>query len=149
MVYRRAIPVEFGHCDPAGIVFYPRYLEFTNSVIEQFFAEAVGHSFRRIVMEEGAGVPTRHLEADYRAPSRLGDVLDFTLRVARLGRSSVTFTVEGGADGAVRFVATPTLVWVAPGGQPAPWPEAIRTRLAAYHQQDDRGAEQKEPAHDP
>ena len=136
MPYHRSIAIEFNHCDPAGIVFYPRYLEFTNSVVENFFADVLGRPFRRIIMEEGAGVPTRHLEADFRAPSRLGDVLDFVLRVERIGRSSVTFLVEGGVDGAVRFQARPTLVWIAPGGGPAPWPDDIRARLQQYQETD-------------
>ena len=45
MSYRRTIPVEFNHCDPAGIVFYARYFEMTNSVCENFFAEVVRRSY--------------------------------------------------------------------------------------------------------
>ena len=44
MLYRRLYPIEFNHCDPAGIVFYPRYFEMTNHVCENFFREAVGVS---------------------------------------------------------------------------------------------------------
>ena len=53
MAYARTIPVEFNHCDPAGIVFYPRYFEMVNSVVENFFLEDVGYSFARM-MAEGA-----------------------------------------------------------------------------------------------
>ena len=42
MTYTRHIRIEFNHCDPAGIVFYPRYFEMTNSVVENFFADVVG-----------------------------------------------------------------------------------------------------------
>ena len=45
VIYRRAIQIEFNHCDPAGIVFYPRYFEMVNSVVENFFREVAGHSF--------------------------------------------------------------------------------------------------------
>ena len=45
MTYTRTVPIEFNHCDPAGIVFYPRYFEMTNSVVENFFPDEVGHSF--------------------------------------------------------------------------------------------------------
>jgi 4-hydroxybenzoyl-CoA thioesterase len=31
MLYHRLYPIEFNHCDPAGIVFYPRYFEMTMS----------------------------------------------------------------------------------------------------------------------
>ncbi len=134
MLYRRAFPIEFNHCDPAGIVFYPRYFEMTNHVCENFFREAVGVSYAEM-MKQGAGVPTVRIETDFRAPSRLGDVLDVTLEVVRLGASSVTFEIIGnGADG-VRLVVLITLVWVKEvEGTIAPraWPEAMKAKLAGF-----------------
>jgi len=129
MIYRRTIPVEFNHCDPAGIVFYPRYFEMTNSVVENFFAERLGWPFARITMEERHGVPTARIEADFLRPSRLGDRLEFTLVVRRVGRTSVGFSLaaRGGVD--LRMTADLTLVWVTPQGRAAPWPADIRARL--------------------
>ncbi len=43
----RQIRVEFNHCDPAGIVFYPRYFEMANSVVENFFRDEVDYPFAR------------------------------------------------------------------------------------------------------
>lgn len=134
MLYHRRYPIEFNHCDPAGIVFYPRYFEMTNHVCENFFREAVGVSYGAM-MAEGAGVPTVRIETDFRAPSRLGDVLDVTLGVVRLGGTSVTVAIVAQGEGQVRLVATITLVWVkAKGGVPVPqaWPEAMRAKLAAF-----------------
>ncbi len=137
MIYRRAFPIEFNHCDPAGIVFYPRYFEMTNHVCENFFREAVGVSYAEM-MKQGAGVPTVRIETDFRAPSRLGDVLEVTLEVVRLGASSVTFEIIGnGADG-VRLVVLITLVWVKEvEGTIAPraWPEGMKARLAEFLRQ--------------
>ena len=97
MSYTRSIPVEFNHCDPAGIVFYPRYFEMTNSVVENFFADEGGHSFARM-MAEGQGVPTARLETTFHAPSRLGDRLDFTLAkgTAPVPRARLTLRPRGG-----------------------------------------------------
>jgi 4-hydroxybenzoyl-CoA thioesterase len=130
MSYTRRIQVEFNHCDPAGIVFYPRYLEMTNSVVENFFAGALGHPFARM-MAEGNGVPTARLVCDFHAPSRLGDLLDFTLTVTRLGRASVTFALSARRAAELRMTAEITLVWVV-AGRAAPWPGALRTGLAAH-----------------
>jgi hypothetical protein len=55
MSYARTIRVEFNHCDPAGIVFYPRYFEMTNSVCENFFREVVGYSYHAM-MADGSDV---------------------------------------------------------------------------------------------
>jgi 4-hydroxybenzoyl-CoA thioesterase len=134
MPYHRRYPIEFNHCDPAGIVFYPRYFEMTNHVCENFFREAVGVSYADM-MHQGSGVPTVRLETDFRAPSRLGDVLEVTLDVLRLGTSSVTFEIVGACDGQVRLVVKITLVWVTDVAEtiaPQPWPEAIKARLQAF-----------------
>jgi len=133
MTYQRTIPVEFNHCDPAGIVFYPRYFEMTNSVVENFFADRVGRSYARITMQDGNGVPTVRIDANFRAPSRLGDRLVFTLRVLRVGGSSVALVIaargEDEPEGSQRLQADLTLVWVTPEGRAAPWPDDMRAKL--------------------
>lgn len=131
MTYRRTIAVEFNHCDPAGIVFYPRYFEMTNSVTENFFADVVGRSYAQMTMRDRNGVPTVKIDANFRAPSRLGDRLDFTLDVVRLGTSSVTLAIEGGGDGVVRLQVELTLVWIGADGRALPWPGDMRARLEA------------------
>ena len=130
MIYTRIMPVEFNHCDPAGIVFYPRYFELTNSLVENFFAGVVGHSYAAM-MDAGQGVPTARLEVNFKAPSRLGDKLEWTLQVARIGGSSVTFVANAMVKGHPRVTADLTLVWVA-AGKPAPWPDTIRASLTAF-----------------
>lgn len=134
MIWHREIPVEFNHCDPAGIVFYPRYFEMTNSVIENFFAEVLAYPYARITMDERHGVPTVRIEADFQAPSRLGERLDFALEVARIGGASTTFALTASAGGTTRMTARLTLVWVTPEGRAAAWPEEIRTRLEAFRE---------------
>jgi 4-hydroxybenzoyl-CoA thioesterase len=124
--YTRPIRVEFNHCDPAGIVFYPRYFEMANSVCENFFREEVGVSYAQM-MEARTGVPTVRLEADFKAPSRLGDVLDWVLVVERLGGSSVTFRLEV----ASRLTLRLTLVY-APELRPAPWTPPMRANLSKH-----------------
>jgi 4-hydroxybenzoyl-CoA thioesterase len=131
MAWTRAIPVEFNHSDPAGIVFYPRYFEMTNSVVENFFSTVVGFPFARMVAE-GRGVPTARIEIDFRAPSRLGDVLDFRLEVTRLGRSSVTFRIAATCAGETRLEGAFTLVWLGPDARPEPWPDAIRATFTDH-----------------
>jgi 4-hydroxybenzoyl-CoA thioesterase len=131
MSYSREIRVEFNHCDPAGIVFYPRYFEMLNSVVENFFREDLNYSFARMAQEGGA-VPTVHLEVNFPAPTRLGDALDWRLSVARLGRSSVTFSVTARCGADIRVVARPVLVWLSPARRPVAWPDDLRARLSKH-----------------
>ncbi|MFN0114729.1 MAG: acyl-CoA thioesterase [Paracoccaceae bacterium] len=130
MTYTRALRVEFGHCDPAGIVFYPRYFEMMNSVAENFFRDVADYPFERM-MAAGHGVPTARVEVDFRAPSRLGEVLDWALTVRRVGRSSVSFAVAAHGGGALRLEGTLVVVWVGAGGRAEAWPEEIAVKLKA------------------
>ena len=131
MTYQRTIPIEFNHCDPAGIVLYPRYFVMTNSVIENFFADVVGRSFASMHSGAQNGVPTVSIVAEFVAPSRLGDKVLFALQIAKLGRSSVTVTIEGRMAEELRMRATLTLVWI-DGMKAAAWPDDMRARLQAY-----------------
>ena len=131
MSYTREIQIEFNHCDPAGIVFYPRYFEMTNSVVENFFNDVVGRSFASMHRGAENGVPTVSLAAEFVAPSRLGDKVLFSLKVEKLGRSSVSVKIEGHMGAELRLRVALVLVWI-DGMKSAAWPEAMRARLAAY-----------------
>lgn len=131
MTYQRVIPIEFNHCDPAGIVFYPRYFEMTNSVVENFFADVLHYSFARMT-EERRGVPTVRVDTNFRASSRLGEKLTFTLVIAQIGTSSVRFELVAEGSGTRRLTADLTLVWVNPEGRPEPWPDALRDPMRAF-----------------
>ena len=130
MIYTRIMPVEFNHCDPAGIVFYPRYFEMTNSLVENFFAEVVGRSYGAM-MDARQGVPTARLEVNFKVPSRLGERLEWRLEVVRIGGSSVNFIATAMVGDKVRLTAELTLVWV-DGGKPARWPDAMRAKLQEF-----------------
>ena len=134
-MYRRVIPVEFNHCDPAGIVFYPRYFEMTNSVVENFFAEVAGQSYAAM-MAAREGVPTARLEVDFKAPSRLGERLEWRLSVTRLGGSSIGFRLEAwGVER--RLTALLTLVRVGAEGRPIPWEQEMRARITGFMEAED------------
>ena len=124
--------VRFADCDAAGIVFFPRYFEMLNGVVEDWFAGPLGLSFRELHLERGASVPTAALEARFVAPSRLEDELDFTLSVTRLGGASCTLRHHVASAGQPRLEATQTIVHVGPSMKPEPWPETIRDRIAPF-----------------
>lgn len=136
MIYRRKIPIEFNHCDPAGIVFYPRYLEMTNSLVENFFREMMDYPFARM-MAEGVGTPTVKLEMEFRSPSRLGEVIDWTLTVRRIGRTSAKLRIAAqGPDAVLRLHGEVTLVFASLTGKALPWPDPIWSRLETVRQRE-------------
>lgn len=132
MIYTKITPIEFNHCDPAGIVFYPRYFEMINSVVENFFADVVERSFAQMVGGGNRnGVPMVRLETNFAAPSRLGDKVEFALQVARVGASSLTLTVTANHEGEHRLRADLTVVWVQ-DGRARHWPADMRAKLLAF-----------------
>ena len=130
MLYHRPYAIEFNHCDPAGIVFYPRYFEMTNHVCENFFREVAGRSFGQM-MAEKTGVPMVRIEVDFRNPSRLDDVLDVTLEVTKIGRASLTVRIVAACAGQHRLTAMMVRCWME-GMKAAPWPEEMRVKLADF-----------------
>lgn len=128
--------MEFCHCDPAGIVFFPRYFEMANSVVENFFAAELGRPFAAVV-SGGNGVPTARITAEFLRPSRLGDLLDFEIAVTRIGRSSAAYRSVARCGGEVRARFEAVLVWTGAGGRPVPWPETLRDGLARHLEEND------------
>lgn len=93
LIFSTPISIRFAHCDPAGIVFYPRYFELINGVVEDWCAQGLGMSFHDMHMVQGIGLPTVHIETDFVKTSRMGDELLAELRVLKLGRASLTVEI--------------------------------------------------------
>ena len=59
MAFLHPQAVLFRHCDPAGIVFYPRYFEMLNDCVEAFLDTELGIPVdilvRRLLEEQGEG----------------------------------------------------------------------------------------------
>lgn len=91
-----AVPIDisFKHCDPAGMVFYPRYVEMFNDAIEHWFQHALGCGFAELHGARGLAIPVVDLKCSFQTPSRLGDTLVMALGVLRVGRSSFTVALE-------------------------------------------------------
>lgn len=119
--------IRFAHVDAAGIVFYPRYFELINELVEDYFAGIVGVSFGVMHDARRLGVPTVALTAEFIAPSRLGDVLEFVTLVERVGTSSAEISVIGNCAGQQRIKVRVVLVCMdLDGGRPVPWPADMR-----------------------
>lgn len=124
--------VRFADCDAAGIVFFPRYFEMLNGVVEDWFAGPLGASFRELHLNRLVSVPTAAVEARFIAPSRLEDELSFALSVTRLGGASCSLRHRISAGDQLRFEATQTIVHVGASLKPEPWPEPLRAGIINF-----------------
>lgn len=123
----------FQHCDPARIVFYPRYFELLNMVVEEWFELGIGIPFAEMHIDREEGIPTVKIEALFMAPSRLGEVVDFSLQVVRIGNSSVELLVTAECKGEKRLEIKLTLVHISNlEGKSIPWPDDMRIPMTRY-----------------
>jgi 4-hydroxybenzoyl-CoA thioesterase len=132
--YEAQIPVRFADCDAAGIVFYPRYLEMFNGLVETWFRDELQFSFTEIVTNRGWGVPTVHLEVDFVAPSRFDETLSATLAVRSVGTTSIGLEILfRGPDNGDRVRGRVVLVLIDRAIQRAlPWPSELRERMLTF-----------------
>lgn len=131
-VFQAQRRVRFADCDAAGIVFFPRYFEMLNGVVEDWFAGPLGVSFRELHVERRVSVPTAAVEARFIAPSRLEDDLTFSLSVTKLGGSSCGLRHRIAAGSDLRFEAAQTVVFVGRSLKPERWPDVLRERIAPF-----------------
>jgi 4-hydroxybenzoyl-CoA thioesterase len=88
----RKVRIEWGDCDPAGIIFYPRYFEIFDASTAALFERALGLTkFEMFKSLEFAGWPLVRTHARFLKPTRFGD--DVTVDTSiKFGRAS--FEIE-------------------------------------------------------
>jgi 4-hydroxybenzoyl-CoA thioesterase len=105
-IFRRRFPIEWGHCDPAGIVFNARFFEFFDRSAWLMFEAALGVAPHDLSKVYGiVGIPLVGAEAKFSFPAKFGDIVDMESRISEFRRSSFdmehkifvgkTFAVEG------------------------------------------------------
>ena len=114
LVNRRALRIEWGQCDPAGIVFYPQYLI--------IFDTAAGYLFERTGLTPAAmrkkygivGMPVVVVGARFVQPCRFDDSVIVESEVGEWGRSSFTVRHRILKDGELALDGFEKRVWAAP-----------------------------------
>ncbi len=132
MAFEMRRRVGFGQCDPAGIAYFPSYFDMLVGVTEEVFA-SLGHPWHGLMGERRIGMPTVKLDVDFTRPSFHGDELTFAVRLAALGRSSLTFAHEVSARGATVWRAKQVLVATHLDTHTSqPWPDDLRAALLPH-----------------
>jgi 4-hydroxybenzoyl-CoA thioesterase len=89
------VQVGWGDCDPAGIVFYPRFYAWMDTV-SHALAREMGISRESMLppTPDLLGFPVVGTQARYTAPARMDDVLEVRTWVSRIGRTSLSLRHE-------------------------------------------------------
>jgi YbgC/YbaW family acyl-CoA thioester hydrolase len=110
IVGRFACQVQWGDCDPAGIIFYPTYFRWMDAATWAFL-DGVGYSAKRMRAEHLA-MPLVSAQCDFLAPAEQGDRCEVRSRIARFGSKSFVVSHEiVRGDGAALARGAETRVW--------------------------------------
>ena len=89
--FRATITVRFGDVDRAGIVYFPRFLNYIHIALEEYFSKVLDIEYPVLIQEHRLAFPSVHLEMDFIRPLRFGDKVGVEVVTEKIGRTSVTW----------------------------------------------------------
>jgi len=108
----RTVRIEWGDCDPAGIIFYPRYFEIIDASTAALFERALAMTkFEMMKTLPFAGFPVVRTQAKFIKPTRFGDDVTVDSSIT-FGRASFDVAHKLSLKGALCVEAAETRVWV-------------------------------------
>jgi 4-hydroxybenzoyl-CoA thioesterase len=128
----RTVRIEWGDCDPAGIIFYPTYFKIFDNATAALFEAALGMTKFEYLKAYGfAGFPLVDTHAKFMKPTRFGD--DVTVEsTITFGTSSFTVQHRISLKGELCVDATEKRVWVVREGgriKSQPIPAAVLAKF--------------------
>ncbi len=122
----RTVRIDWGDCDPAGIVFYPRYFAIFDASTTTLFERAAGMTkYQFIKAYDFLGYPMVDTRGKFHKPTRFGDDVVIETAVTEIRRSSFSIEHRLFKDGELAVEGFETRVWV--GRDPVD-PEKIKSK---------------------
>lgn len=138
LVIRRV--VRWGDCDPAGIAYTPRFLDYVVSAHEAFISLMLGCPIHQMKGATGVDFPIRGVELDFRHRLALESQFDMTVALGEIRSRTFDLRItarivpaDGERQGPIAFIAriSPIIVDHLTRAS-VPLPEALRARLKTY-----------------
>lgn len=112
LIHRRQLTIEWGQCDPAGIVFNPRYFEMFDVSTWLLIQTLLGVKQQDFPAAFGVvGAPLVDARANFLKPTRFGDVVEIASRVSEIRRTSFDVEHRISANGELAVDGGETRVW--------------------------------------
>ena len=125
LISRRQFTIQWGHCDPAGIVFNARFFEFFDWGTWGLFEAALGVKPQDLFATYGiVGLPLVDSGARFIAPARFGDMVELSSQIGQFRRSSFDIEHRLVVHGDIAVEGKETRVWA--GRDPSD-PDKIRS----------------------
>lgn len=111
-IYRRQLTIEWGQCDPAGIVFNPRFFEMFDASSWLLFEAVLGVKPQELAATYGIiGIALVDARANFLKPAKFGDGIDIASRVSEFHRSSFEVEHRLSVNGELAVEGAETRVW--------------------------------------
>lgn len=103
-VHAHRLQVYWGHCDPAGIVYFPRFFDMFHEAMETWFLACLHAPYQDVIVGRKIGFPSVHTEADFEKPTAFGEWITVELSLQHLGNRSMRlgYRILGEASDDVR-----------------------------------------------
>ena len=122
----RVVRIEWQHCDPAGIVFYPHYFAMFDSSTTYLFEKALGMTKAQFIKHHDfIGYPMVDTRAVFHAPCAFGDDVEVRTSVTGIRRSSFSIEHKLIKNGTLAVEGFETRVWA---GRDPTDPERIKAK---------------------
>ncbi len=113
-ILRRQLTIEWGQCDPAGIVFNSRFFEMFDISAWMLFESALGVTAHQLSETFGImGIPLVDARANFLKPVKFGDAAEMASRVTEFRRSSFDIEHRLTIGGELAEDGAETRVWAA------------------------------------
>jgi 4-hydroxybenzoyl-CoA thioesterase len=113
-INHRQLTIEWGQCDPAGIVFNSRFFEMFDASTWLLFDAALGVKPHELAASFGImGIPLVDARANFLRPAKFGDVIEIASRVSEFRRSSFDVEHRITIGGELAVDGAETRVWAA------------------------------------
>jgi len=126
--------VRWGDVDAAGIIFYGAYIHFFEFAETELF-RAAGLPYGVVFDQLGIWLPRVHLECDFLSAAKLDELLEVSVYVAKIGRSSIRLNFEVRRKNEIDQIATAHFVLVTVQRdtfETIPVPEELRKGLTPF-----------------
>src|SRR4029077_10790035 len=131
--YSALTRVWFSDTDAQGVVYYGRYLPYFDHARVEY------HRHLGALVTPGAEFVMRALQVEYHAPARFDDLIETFVRIARIGRTSVSYECAAYRlpDDELMVTANQPAVLVDLGARrPTPVPDELRRQVRAFEGDD-------------
>ena len=137
IVSRKKIDIEWGDCDPAQIVHFPRYFAYFDACTTALFKKAGLVKRKMLKTYQIVGIPLVDVRASFKAPSRFSDTVIVESEITEWGRSSFSVRHRLFNKDVLAVECFETRVWAALSGedperiQGKPVPREVMARFSA------------------